>query len=149
MSSEIRDIRRKFRGDLHSRLGEPASVTVTGACVLQGITVRVHDKLREVGDIKGTSLEFAVLQENTPEIVFFLEQFTDCNPSFVESGFTSFRDVLARNTLIRLEDEDGIAFGYEIDNIQPIHGVTVNALVTRLSQKKAERLELPCPPLMS
>jgi len=120
------------------------SVTVAGTdCTIQLIKARIHDELRLVGDVKGTSLEFTELHENTPKIVFRLSDFGPANESYVNSGFTTWKDILAKGTIVRAEDEDGLPLAYEITDREPVHGITINVNVTRVSDRKACTFPLP------
>lgn len=135
-----RNSRNQARRDLHLRLAEPVALYVRGVEDPILTTARWHDKNRMIGDLKGTSFDFALRHENTPELVFLLEEFTaECNESFKHSGFQNHREVLARGTIARFEDEPstGIPLAFEIDNVEPVHGITINAFVTFVREEEA------------
>lgn len=111
-----------------------------------GCTVRVHDENRMIGDVKGTSFDFSERHENTPQAIFLLEEFDPCvNESFQLSGLESFRDVICRGAIIRVQDDPvtGPA-AYEIDNVDPVHGITQNAALVRVDRD--EIVMYPAPP---
>ena len=130
---------------MHDTLAEPATISrnVGSDCVT--LTVRVHDMNRDdIGEFKGVGFDLSTRNENTPKIVFFIEQFTNANETFEQSIFDSFDDILCRGAVVRVADQPGYgAWAYEIDNLEPVHGATVTANVTLLSQQKA--CLFPCP----
>jgi hypothetical protein len=125
-------------------MAEPAYLYLDSIAEPILLTVRVHDVNRLIGDIKGTSYDFAERAENTPYIIFNVEQFADDNPSFLASGFTSFEQAIIRGAKVRLQDLPGYgALAYEIDTRDPIHHITVNANVTIIGRTDAALLTAP------
>ena len=125
-------------------MAEPAYLFVPGLDDPILLTVRVHDVNRQIGDIKGTSYDFAERVENTPKVVFNVEQFAADNPSFVASGFASYEEAVVRGAFLRLQDLPGYgALGYEIDTREPIHHLTVNANITIMDRAAAATLTAP------
>lgn len=111
---------------------------VKGCPTPVGCTVRVHDENRLIGDVKGTSYDFAERHENTPIAIFLLEEFSFLtNESFVESGFETFDEVIRRGSVIRIQDDPvtGPA-AFEIDAVDPTHGVTQNVSLTRIPKSE-------------
>lgn len=153
--SRIRDIRSKTRRALHNRMAQPAALYVGGFPDAILCTIRSHDKHRLIGDVKGTSFDFGERHEDTPEVVFLLEEFLDDNnTTFADSPFSSWDEIIERDTVIRLVDDDttGEAIALKIDSVDAVHGITVNAYVTRLSTEKACIYTAPpedmvCPPM--
>ena len=143
--------RANARWVLHDRLAVPVALYVKGCPEPVIVTARLHDKNRMIGDLKGTSFDFALRHENTPELVFLVEQFGPCNQSFVDSPFDSLGDLLCRGTICRFEDaDDGTPLAVQIDNREPTHGVTQNVFVTLIEDREACIYDPPsvvlCPP---
>ena len=101
-------------------------------------TVRVHDSEVRVGDLKGTSYDFAEKVQNTPQAVFDLGQFNESNPSFLGSGLADVQAVLCRGTVLRLPDlPDFGALAYRLELNKPVHGITINVGVTLMTPVEA------------
>ena len=98
-----------------------------------------------IGGVKGTSFDFAEKHENTPIAVFLIEEFDpEVNASFAGSGLESFRDVLSRGAVVRLQDETLVgAVAYEIDAVDPHHGITQNAALVRVKPEKVFGYDAP------
>lgn len=143
--SRIRDIRSKPRRALHEHMSQPAALYVGGCPDAIFCTVREHSKHRLIGDVKGTSFDFGERHEDTPEVVFLLEEFLDTNTSFADSPFSTWDEVICRDTVIRLVDDDtnGEAIAFKIDSVDARHGITVNAYVTQMSHEKACMYDAP------
>lgn len=94
-------------------------------------TARLHGSVRLIGDLKGTSFDFAERVEDTPVIVFDLEQFIpENNPSFAAALLTDYTQALRRGAVVRFPDlEGGIPLALKIDTRDPVHGITVNCKV--------------------
>lgn len=130
--------RATARRVLHNRIAEPVALYVKGVEDPVIVTARLHDQNRMIGDLKGTSFDFALRHENTPELVFLVEEFGECNDTFHLSSFDSIEDVVRRGTIARFEDaDDGTPLAVEIDNAEPTHGVTKNAFVTLTPDSEA------------
>lgn len=105
-------------------------------------TVRLHDAVRQIGDVKGTSFEFAELIENTPRAVFLLEEFSPPSAAMVAAGIATIDDLIKRGTVIRLRDIPGwIGRAYEIDNRDPVHHHTITTSLVLI-----QNLDLPAYP---
>ena len=126
MAGKFRQKMNRGRRKLHEHMSVPALYLALPYDVVltpvQEITVRVHDNVRALGDLKGTNFNYAETLENSPRIVFLREEITP-----------------KRNMVVSVEA--GVA--YQIDTVEPSHGVTVTALVSRLSDKEAAGLPVP------
>ena len=101
-------------------------------------TARPHAAIRMIGDLKGTSFDFSERVEDTPVIVFDLEQFIpENNASFLASGLTDYTEALRRGSVVRFTDlEGGIPLALKIDTRDPVHGITVNCKVVFLAPEQ-------------
>lgn len=125
-------------------MAEPAHLYVPDVAEPILLTVRAHDITRLIGDIKGTSYDFAERVENTPQIVFNVEQFAEDNASFVASALASYEQAIIRGAIVRLQDLPAFgALAFEIDTRDPIHHLTVNAKVTILDRTQAATFTAP------
>lgn len=84
--------------------------------------VRVHTKFKQVGDLAGTSLGYAQAEDETPKLVFMIEQVNPSNNSVVSIG---------------------VAEAYRINHTIPRDGITITAEV--IPMIAAERVGLPVP----
>ena len=125
-------------------MAEPAFLYLNSIAEPILCTVRVHDVNRMIGDIKGTSYDFAERAENTPVIVFSVEQFAADNPSFAATAFTSIEQAVIRDAIVRLQDLEPFgALAYKIDNRDPVHHITMNANVTIIPRTEAATYTAP------
>lgn len=87
------------------------------------VTVRVHERWTEIGNLKGTSFHFAEREEVTPRLVFWVSEIVP--------------DRLAVVSVAAGE-------AYRVETVEPKDGLSVTANVVRLSA--AEAAGLPVPP---
>lgn len=75
----FRDIKKQSRRDLHDQMKVAAAVYVGGKLFAEEeryeISVRVHNKNVTAGDLAGTSLGYAEVREDNPQIVFDLLEY--------------------------------------------------------------------------
>ena len=124
--ADIRSIRAKHRGRLHEAMKVPANYYAVGSSTPIPCTVRVHDARRLVGDVKGTSFDFAERHEDTPTVIFLIEEFDDF-------------DVVRRGGVVSVAAD----LAYEIDNVKPRDGITRTANCIILSESDAATYDPP------
>lgn len=124
-----RDIMNEARKAIHQTLEVDALYLVPAAGVPGTyedpvpVKVRVHDRAVQLGDLKGTSFDYAVKADNNPQVIFLREEMA----------------APARNAIVSVEAGEA----YAIDSVEAPHGVTVAANVTRL--RASETVGLPVP----
>lgn len=117
-----RDIKRTMRRDLHSIMQIAALyIPETGDPV--PVNVRLHYKLDEVGDLKGTNFHYAERENMVPQILFMLDEFADAK----------------RGGVVSIEAGEA----YKIDHMELPDDISVKAHVTRLTAAQAVGLPLP------
>jgi hypothetical protein len=122
---DIRKIRNKARRDLHVAMQVPAHYYEKDvANGFRVITVRIHNKPEQVGDIQGTGFNYATMQDTAVKAVFLRDELSPI-----------------RNAIISVAPEEA----YAVDNVQPPNGITVTAEVKRLSAKDCAELSYPDP----
>lgn len=109
----LREIKTAARRALHQAMRVPASYYETPLSTPRLVHVRVHSKMVEHGDLKGTNLNYAEIQDVAPKLVFDREEVD--NPS-------------AKGLIIISAEE-----GYRIGHTEPKDGITITASVSRLS----------------
>ncbi len=124
--ADIRTIRAEHRGRLHKAMQVPANYYADEDAEAIPCTVRVHDARRLVGDVKGTSFDFAERHEDTPTVVFLISEFPDFS-------------VVRRNGVVSVAAD----LAYQIDNLKPRDGITRTANCTILSETDAALYEPP------
>lgn len=90
-------------------------------------TVRVHSKMNALGELKGTSFDYAERHEMIPRLIFLIEEVVPANGSVVT--------IIDPATLLKE--------AYRVDNRLPRDGITVTAEVTVMTP--AEYAGLPFP----
>lgn len=123
--SDIRHIRNRARRGLHQAMQVPAYYYA--GKVEDGfvpITVRLNSRPQQIGDIQGTGINYATVND-TKNIAKFLRE----------------EIVPVRNATISVAPGEA----YVIDNLQPPNGITINAEVKRLSAAECKNLEFPKP----
>lgn len=119
----IRDIRDTARGALHSTMSVPASYYSDPATYVGTVNVRLHTRSIKQGDLKGTNLNYAEIEEIAPKLVFLRSEVS--NPP--RGGFIVFA-----------ADE-----GYVIGPAEPPHGITVKASAAPMSAAQLAGKILP------
>ena len=66
----LREIKTNARRALHTAMRVPASYYATPATAPVLVNVRVHSKMVQQGDLKGTNLNYAEREEIAPKLVF-------------------------------------------------------------------------------
>lgn len=108
----ILDIRKTARRGLHEAMRVPASYYETEAATPRLIYVRVHSKMIQQGDLKGTNLNYAEREEESPHVLFDRAEVD--NPP--------------RGAMVILSDSEG----YRTGATEPPDGITVKAEVARM-----------------
>jgi hypothetical protein len=118
----FRDILRRGRRDVHQHMHVAALYIVEGAEPLP-CTVRVHNKFLALGDMKGTSFDYAEREDITPKLILWREEIPQPQ----------------RNAIISVEAGEA----YQIDHIAPPDDLTITATVIRMSADDAAGLPVP------
>lgn len=119
----FKEYMREARAILHEEMSEAALYfRATGDAAPRSISVRVHDKWRALGDLKGTNFNYAEIEQVAPVIIFWRAQIEPMRGAYVAV-------------------EPGVV--YRIDNVSPHDDQTISATVVRLS--KAEAAPFPSP----
>lgn len=125
----FRDIKRQARRVLHDTLKVPAlyfrddeNGNILDAPI--PVLVRVHTKWEKAGDMAGTNLSYAEVQEINPRIIFMVDEV----PAPV------------RNAVVSIAPGEA----YRLDNVLPPDDITVTAEATRIPVAKT--IGLPVPP---
>lgn len=119
----ISRIKATARQALHSFMGRPAMLYLDPAVERDAaaITVRHHEKAAMVGDLAGTSLNYAESHDDQETVVFWCEQLEPL------VGATASPP---RGALVVLSATEG----YWVDNTRTRYGQTVTAEVTPASE---------------
>jgi hypothetical protein len=122
----FRDQMRAGRAQLHEAMSEPALYFKPpyeeGVTEVLEITVRIHDKWRALGDLKGTNFNYAEIEAIVPQIIFWRSEVTP-----------------ARGYVVSVES--GLA--YRIDNVIPHDDLTQTANVVRLQANETTAFPVP------
>ncbi len=125
----FRDIKRQARRDLHNALkvaalyfrdDEDGNLLDTPALV----HVRVHTKWEKAGDMAGTNLSYAEVQEINPRVIFLVDEVA----------------APVRNAIVSIAPGEA----YRLDNVLPPDDITVTAEATRMPL--GQTVGLPVPP---
>ena len=119
----FREIKNEARLALHKELSVPASYYETILATPRLIHVRSHDKFLQQGDLKGTNLNYAEIEDVSPKLIF--ERAEVENPP--------------RGGLVIISAEEG----YRIGQTKPKDGITVTAEVSRLTAAELAGKTLP------
>ena len=119
----LREIKTKARTSLHNAMRVPAAYYATPATAPVLVNVRVHSKMVQQGDLKGTNLNYAEREEIAPKLVF--DRSEVANPP--------------RNGLVIISATEG----YRIGQTEPPDGITITAEVSRLSASDLAGKTLP------
>ncbi len=123
----IADIQAAARRDLHDHMSRPASYYKTGG-VLAGLArLRVVENPVKTGDLAGTNLSYAEVQEVRIRVILDREE-------LAALGVTP-----ARNDFVVMS----ATRGYVLDNVLPPDGLTVSAEATRMSADELAGKALP------
>lgn len=107
----IRDIKRKARTKLH-RAMQVAGLYLFDDDDPKPVSVRVHYDFRALGDLAGTSYNFADRQETMPKIVFLAAEVAP-----------------VRGAIVSVEAGEA----YRVDNVLPKDDLTITAEVLRMT----------------
>lgn len=119
----FRDILRRGRRDVHKHLHVAALYIESADAEPVPCTVRVHKHFAALGDMKGTSFDYAEREEVTPKLILWREELPEPR----------------RNAIISVEAGEA----YMIDHIGEPDDLTITATVTRMSQSDAAGLPVP------
>jgi hypothetical protein len=97
----FRDIKRRARQTIHSRLAEPALYFADESAAPVPVTVRLHLRFDALGELLTVSAGFADRQELTPRIIFMNDQVTPAH-----NGIVVTRDLGAYNVGVELAPDD-------------------------------------------
>lgn len=93
------------------------------------VTVRVHDKSKNVGDLAGTNLSYAEVAERPTRMIF-------------QTSDLDGRDI-ARGSMVVMLNYMGDMVGYHIDVVEPPDGLTTTCEVTLLRPAELSGKLLP------
>jgi hypothetical protein len=93
------------------------------------VTVRVHDKAENVGDLAGTNLSYAETAERPTRMIF-------------QTSELDGRDI-GRGSMVVMLNYVGDIVGYFIDMVRPPDGLTTTCEVTPLSLEELSGKLLP------
>jgi hypothetical protein len=119
----VRDIKKRARGDVHDRMRVAALYLETPSSFPVPCFVRVHTKFAALGDMKGTSFDYAERLDTTPKLIFWRED--GIEPQ--------------RNAIVSVEPGEA----YQIDHVSPPDGQTITATVVLLEAEDAAGLPVP------
>ncbi len=123
MGEDFRELKREARAQLHDYMSVPALCFMDKADPNPiPVTVRVHEKWTTLGDLKGTSFNYAEVESITPRLIFWRTQIT-----------------LKRKMFISVEA--GVAF--QIDTILPPDDQTVTATCSKLAVDQTAGFPVP------
>lgn len=117
----FREIKTTARRQLHDKMKVPALYLDDADEI--ALTVRVHTQWKALGELKGTSFDYAEREAAIPQIVFMRAQ--------IESP--------VRNARVILSAEEG----YFVDHTQPPDGISVIAKVRPMTA--AQMVGVPYP----
>ena len=120
----FRDIKRKARRALHTRLLVPALYIIDGEAPIP-VNVRLHTKFDALGDMKGTNFNYAERVDTLPRILFMRDEVV----------------MPARGAYVSVEADEA----YSIDYADPADDISITAFVTPLLPAELEALNLPVP----
>lgn len=121
----LREIKAKARGDLHLAMRVPVAYVAPGGAIHTGVHARVHSKFDALGDLQGTSLNYAERIETVPKLVFWRAEID--------------LPVLKQQGIVVVSATEG----YRLNTAEPPDLATVTWLVTIL--KAADLVGLPTP----
>lgn len=126
MTRRHRQAKLRAREALHRELSVPAFYFPHGdpSEAHTEINVRVHSKWEALGDMAGTSFEYAERREEVPKIVFDLREVTP-----------------QRNAVVVVSETEG----YAVDHYDPSDDFTTTAAVKRLSNSEVANYPAPEP----
>jgi hypothetical protein len=114
------------RRKLHGNMSVPALYFMPPydevLTLVQDCTVRVHDHMQALGDLKGTNFNYAEVEDDSPKIVFL-------------------RDEIAPKRGMVISVSNGVA--YQVDTVKPPNGITITANVSRMAAKDAVGFPVP------
>lgn len=119
----FRDIKRQARSDVHRELRVAALYLESPSATPVPCFVRVMTKFAALGDMKGTSFNYAERIDQTPRLILWCEELPEPK----------------RNAIISVEPGEA----YQIDNIEPADGQTITVLVVAMDP--ADIVSLPVP----
>lgn len=113
----FRDIKQKSRRDLHEHMKVAVACYVGGKLFAEEdrreISVRIHNKNVNAGDLAGTSLGYAEVREDAPKIVFDVLEY---EPKRLDVVIVAASE------------------GYRVDTVDPSDGEFQTANVVRMSE---------------
>lgn len=118
----LADIRARARSDLHHHMRRPASLYDKSGVLVGLVHVRTATDIKAVGDLAGTNLSYAEVQEPVSKLIFWLEEHQPERGQMV---------VLSANE------------GYYLDTLDPIDGQTQTVQVSRMSTSELAGKTLP------
>lgn len=119
----FRDIKENARRVLHDQMKVAALYIETDVATPVPVNVRVHSKAAALGEIKGTSVDYAEREDIVPHLVFLYEQVP----------------LPKRGALVTISDTEA----YRVDHALVRDGITIKAKVTRVLP--ADLISLPYP----
>jgi len=119
----LREIKAQARGDLHRAMRVPMVYLAPNGDEHRGYFCRIHSQNKALGDMQGTSLNYAERTEVVPRVLFWIDQMPP---------------VSARGRVVISKTE-----GWRLNNADPRDGATVTWQATPIPV--AELADLPVP----
>lgn len=127
----LREVKDQARRDLHAAMQVPAFyIADPDAPDPVSCTVRVHTLQAPLGEVKGTSFDYAERHENVPRIIFLIAEV----PEPIRLAVVTITDPA---TLLKE--------AYRVEARQPRDGITVTADVTQMTPDEYVGLPFPEP----
>ena len=123
MSTRFRQAKAKARSTLHERLAQRANCYPDGpSSTPEEVTLRVNTRVAPIGSLAGGGLTYAERWEDTPKLIFLVDEHQPVRGSVYSIG-----EKLA----------------YRVDSVEPPDGITISVESIRLPASDAERYEAP------
>ena len=121
--STFRDLKERSRASLHAAMSFDAFCYTGGSTTrYKTVSARKHTTRNNNGDLAGTSLQFAEVREESPRLVFLIEDHAPDN-----------------GNVYTLETGDA----YYVDHVDPVDGVTQTAICSVLSEADRANYRFP------
>lgn len=119
----LREIKSAARTALHRGMSVPAYYIATPGAEPLPCTVRVHTKVAQLGDLKGTNFSYAETEEVVPKLVLWRAEIA----------------APANKAVVTISAEEA----YRIGVVRPPDGLTVTVEVAALKPLEAAALPYP------
>lgn len=113
MRRSFADIKKEARGRVHDHLRVSAIYLPSPYTAGQPVTIRPHEKWDALGDMQGTSMNYAEMTETKPKLIFLVSE------------------VAMPERLAIVSIAPGFAF--MVDATDPVDGITITAHCSRMT----------------